>query len=60
MKNKNDVFGKFKEWKKMVEVQTRKKIKKLKTNNGLEFLSDDFNEYLKDHGVVRHKTVQKS
>ena len=37
LKNKSDAFGKFKEWKKMVEAQTGKKLKKLRTDNGLSF-----------------------
>ncbi|KAL5541326.1 hypothetical protein UlMin_044586 [Ulmus minor] len=53
----NDAFGKFKEWKKMVEVQTGKKLKKLRTDNGLEFLNYEFDQFCKDEGVVRHKTV---
>lgn len=42
----------------MVENQTRKKIKKLKTNNGLEFVTEDFNKLYKDDGIVKHKTVR--
>lgn len=40
LKNKNDVFEKFKEWKNMVEAQTGKTVKKSRTNNGLEFLAN--------------------
>ncbi|KAL5557135.1 hypothetical protein UlMin_039371 [Ulmus minor] len=57
LKNKSDAFGKFKEWKKMVEVQTGKKLKKLRTDNGLEFLNYEFDQFCKDEGIVRHKTV---
>ena len=42
LKNKSNALGKFKEWKKMVELQTRKKLKKLRTDNGLEFLNFEF------------------
>ena len=42
LKNKNDALGKFKEWKKMVEVQTEKKLKKLRIDNGLEFINFEF------------------
>src|SRR6266540_7003703 len=41
----------------MVEKQTEKKVKKLHTNNGMEFYSDQFNSYCKFEGIVRHYTV---
>ena len=37
LKHKDHVFEKFKEWKSLVENQTGKKVKKLRTDNGLEF-----------------------
>ena len=46
LKNKSDTFLKFKEWKILVETQTGRKVKKLRTDNGLEFLSNDFNSFL--------------
>ena len=36
LKKKSNVFNKFKEYKALVENQTRKKIKVLRTNNGGE------------------------
>ena len=41
----------------MVEVQTGKKVTKLRNNNGLEFLNDEFNWFCKDEGVVRTKII---
>ncbi|GJY33791.1 retrotransposon protein, putative, ty1-copia subclass, partial [Tanacetum coccineum] len=35
---KHEAYGKFKEWKQLVENQTGRTVKKLRTNNGLEFL----------------------
>ena len=46
LKNKSETFLKFKEWKILVETQTSRKVKKLRTDNGLEFLSNDFNSFL--------------
>lgn len=43
LKNKNDAFGRFKEWKVLVENKTSRKIKRLRTDNGLEFCADEFN-----------------
>ena len=42
MKHKFDVFGIFKKWKAQVEIQTSKKIKYLRTNNGLENRDKEF------------------
>ena len=33
-------------------------MKLLKTDNGLEYLSEEFNEFCKDNGIRRHKTVR--
>jgi transposase InsO family protein len=41
----------------LVENQTGKKIKKLRTNNGLEFCSGEFDCFCADHGIARHMTV---
>lgn len=60
LKNKNDAFGKFKEWKALVETQTGKKIKKLRTDNGLEFCVDLFTNFCKEIGMERHFTVRKT
>lgn len=58
LKHKNEVFGIFKQWKTMIEKQTGKKIKWLRTDNGLEFCYGEFNYYCKDHGIVRHLTFR--
>ncbi|KAK1423937.1 hypothetical protein QVD17_19248 [Tagetes erecta] len=57
LKSKSEAFGKFKEWKTLVETQTEKKVKKLRTDNGLEFCNDDFNKFCRKHGISRHLTV---
>lgn len=57
LKHKSEAFNKFKEWKILVENQTEKKIKKLRTDNGLEFCSNEFNQFCKSHGIARHLTV---
>ncbi|KAL6345221.1 hypothetical protein AAG906_015704 [Vitis piasezkii] len=57
-KHKNDVFGKFKQWKAMIEKQTGKQIKRLRTNNGMEFCGKEFNEFCNNEGIVRHCTVR--
>ena len=42
----------------MVEKQTSKQIKCLRTDNGLEVCSEDFNNFCKEHGIIRHKSVR--
>ncbi|KAG8498902.1 hypothetical protein CXB51_005261 [Gossypium anomalum] len=58
LKQKSDVFSAFKSWKIMIEKQTGKQIKYLRTDNGLEFCSDEFNRLCKSEGIVRHLTVR--
>jgi hypothetical protein len=44
-KNKDDTFDAFKDWKVMIERQTNRKVKVLRTDNGGEFCSAVFNDY---------------
>ena len=46
LKTKDEAFQKFKQWKKMVEVQTGKKVKHLRTDNGWEFFKRRIQEVL--------------
>nr|GEY02346.1 zinc finger, CCHC-type [Tanacetum cinerariifolium] len=46
---KHEGFGKFKEWKQLVENQTRRMVKKLRTDNGLEFCNQEFKQLCKTH-----------
>nr|GEW25004.1 ribonuclease H-like domain-containing protein [Tanacetum cinerariifolium] len=50
-------FGKFKEWKQLVENQTGRTVKKLRTNNGLEFCNWEFKQQCVESGIARHLTV---
>jgi len=45
LRNKNDIFSNFKKWKTLIENQTSKKIKCLRTNNSSEFCEGQFNEF---------------
>ena len=53
LKHKSEAFSAFKEWKTMVERQTERKVKKLRTDNGMEFCSNEFESYCKSEGIVR-------
>ncbi|KAD4178669.1 hypothetical protein E3N88_27260 [Mikania micrantha] len=57
IKHKSDTFNKFKEWKVLIENQTGRRIKKLRSENGLEFCNDSFNQFCKENGIARHLTV---
>jgi transposase InsO family protein len=56
MRHKSESFDKFKEFKAEVENQLGKKIKVFRTYRGGEYLSGDFREYLKEHGIVPQLT----
>ena len=57
MRKKSEVFDKFKEFKALVENQTEKKIKALRTNNGGELFKKEFEEFCKKCGIARQKNT---
>ena len=57
MKHKDEVLNIFLNWKKMIETQTGRKIKRLRSDNGGEYKSDPFQKICQDAGIVRHFTV---
>ncbi|GKV44046.1 hypothetical protein SLEP1_g51275 [Rubroshorea leprosula] len=59
-KHKSEVFRTFKQWKVLVENHKGKKINFLRTDNGLEFCNQEFNEYCKNEGIARHRTVPET
>ena len=58
MKTKDEVLRIFLKWKKMVETQTGRKVKRLRTDNGGEFKNDPFLKVCEEEGIVRHFTVR--
>ena len=58
LKSKDQVFEKFFEWKNLVENQCGKNVKKLRTDNGLEFCNQKFDSFCAKEGIARHKTVR--
>lgn len=48
----------FKEYKAYAEKHTGAKIKKLRTDNGTEYLSWEFTNFLKEEGITRQLTVE--
>ena len=60
LKNKSEVFEKLTEWKSMVEKSSGMKVKVLRTDNGGEYTSKEFEQYLKKQGTQHELTVNTS
>nr|GFA95799.1 retrovirus-related Pol polyprotein from transposon TNT 1-94 [Tanacetum cinerariifolium] len=54
---KHEAFEKFKEWKQLVDNQTGRTVKKLRTDNGIEFCNREFKQLCIESGIARHLTV---
>lgn len=52
LKNKSEVFNHFREFKALIENQTGKKIRIIRTDNGKEYVCKDFEEFCKRHGIM--------
>jgi hypothetical protein len=57
LKTKDEVFSKFQEFKAEIENLTNKKIKTLRTDNGVEYTSKEFVAFCKSTGVRRELIV---
>nr|GEW69123.1 retrotransposon protein, putative, Ty1-copia subclass [Tanacetum cinerariifolium] len=56
LKHKHEVIETFKVFQKEVENQLGKTIKSLRSDRGGEYMSQEFLDHLKDHGVIAHRT----
>jgi transposase InsO family protein len=54
---KDESFGVFKQWQAEVERQSVKKVKILRSDQGGEYISNEFKKYLKDFGIKKEFTV---
>ena len=54
MKHRDVMLGIFFRWKKIIETQTSRKIKKLRSNNGGEYKNDLFLKIYQDEGIIQH------
>ena len=60
IQNKSDVFDTFKKLKALFEIETGKKLNCLRSNNGGEYCSKEFDRYCSEHGIRREKTVPRT
>ena len=60
LKRKDEVFKCFLEWKDLVENCSGRKLKTLRTDNGGEYFSTNFGEYLRSEGICHERTVPKT
>ncbi len=58
MKRKSETFGAFKMFKAYAEKQTGKSMKRLREDKGGEYMTTDFDNYLKACGIVREHSVR--
>ncbi|GJY29673.1 retrotransposon protein, putative, ty1-copia subclass [Tanacetum coccineum] len=56
LKHKHEVFETFKVFQKEVENQLGKIIKSLRSDRGGEYMSQEFLDHLKEHGIFAHRT----
>ena len=56
IKYKHEVFEKFKYYQNVVEKQTGKSIKQLRSDRGGEYLSTEFQDFLAELGIIHFKT----
>ena len=56
LKAKSEVFEKFKEFKALIENLSDKRIKTLRSDNGREYTSKEFESFCKDDGIKRELT----
>jgi transposase InsO family protein len=57
LKGKGEVFDKFKAYKALVENQTGMNIKTLRSDNGGEFVSKKFDDFLHECGIKRQTSA---
>ncbi|KAK3737381.1 hypothetical protein QZH41_011519 [Actinostola sp. cb2023] len=60
LKKKDEAFKKFQDWKALVEKSSGYTLKILRSDNGGEYVSTDFDIFLKSEGVVHQTTVPKT
>jgi len=57
LKRKNEVFSWFQHFKALIDNQTKKKVKILRTDNGTEYETNEFHEFCKEASIKRETTT---
>ena len=57
MRHKSETFDKFKEYRALVEKQLGKVIKTLRSDRGGEYLSEEFEDFLREEGIMSQLTA---
>ena len=60
LKTKDQVFECFLAWKALVEKATKRKVRTFRTDNGGEYTSTQFKNYLKGEGIRHELTIPKT
>jgi len=58
LRNRSDILEAFKNYKLKAEKQTGQRIKKLRTDNGREYLSNAFKDFLRSEGISHQLSVE--
>ncbi|KMQ85317.1 retrovirus-related pol polyprotein from transposon tnt 1-94 [Lasius niger] len=58
LRQRSDVLKAFRNYKRRVEKLTGRHIKKLRTDNGKEYLSNEFKKFFEDEGISRQLSVE--
>ena len=59
-KKKFDVFDTFKKWKSLVVNETGKRLKCLRSDNGGEYCSKEFDSHCSHNGIRRENTIPRT
>ncbi len=57
MKNKDEFFRKFQEFKALVKYLKKRNIKVIRSDNGVEYTSNEFNDFYKESRIKREFNI---
>lgn len=60
LKDKSEAFGNFKAFRALVEKESGRRIKCLRTDQGGEFTSGEFNKYCEENGIKRQLSAPQT
>jgi hypothetical protein len=60
MRHKNDVFSIFRAFHTLIQTQFSAKIRVLRSDNGGEYVNQEFHHYFKTHGIVHETTCPQT